>query len=51
MVCGVVVELTVKVEAAVPVPVSVVVCGEPEALSVTVRVAAKLLAETGVKVA
>lgn len=36
--------------ATVPVPVSVVVWGEPEALSATVSVAAKLVAEAGVKV-
>ena len=42
--------MTTKLGAAVPVPVRVVVCGEPEALSATVRVAAKLVAEAGVKV-
>jgi hypothetical protein len=36
--------------AAVPVPVSVVVCGEPDALSTTVTVAAKLAADAGVNV-
>ena len=35
---------------AVPVPVSDTVCGEPEALSATDRVAEKLAAEAGVKV-
>ena len=35
---------------AVPVPVSDTVCGEPEALSATESVAAKLVAEAGVKV-
>jgi hypothetical protein len=36
--------------AAVPVPLSAVVCGEPDALSATDRVAAKLAAEAGVNV-
>jgi len=36
--------------AAVPVPVSATVCGEPVALSATETVAAKLAAEAGVKV-
>jgi hypothetical protein len=36
--------------AAVPVPLSVVDCGEPEALSATESVAAKLAADAGVKV-
>ena len=36
--------------AAVPVPVSATVCGEPEALSATDSVAEKLVAEAGVKV-
>ena len=35
---------------AVPVPVSAAVCGEPVALSATVRVAAKLAADAGVKI-
>jgi hypothetical protein len=35
---------------AVPVPVSVTVCGEPDALSETATVAAKLAADAGVKV-
>jgi hypothetical protein len=35
---------------AVPVPVSVEACGEPDALSATWRVALKLAAEAGVKV-
>ena len=34
----------------VPVPLSVTVCGEPEALSATVRIAEKLVADAGVKV-
>ncbi len=36
--------------AAMPVPVSVAVCGELASLSVTVSVAEKLVAEAGVKV-
>ena len=36
--------------AAVPVPVSATVCGDPEALSATESVAEKLVAEAGVKV-
>jgi hypothetical protein len=36
--------------AAVPVPVSDTVCGEPDALSATESVAEKLVAEAGVKV-
>ena len=36
--------------AAVPVPVSDAVCGEPVALSATESVAEKLVAEAGVKV-
>ena len=36
--------------AAIPVPVSDTVCGEPEALSATDNVAEKLVAEAGVKV-
>jgi hypothetical protein len=43
-------ELTIKVGAAVPVPLRVVVCGEPLALSATEREAVKLVAEAGVKV-
>jgi hypothetical protein len=35
--------------AAVPLPVSVTVCGEPDALSATESVAEKLVAEAGVK--
>jgi hypothetical protein len=35
---------------AIPVPVKFEVCGEPEALSATDRVAEKLTAEAGVKV-
>jgi hypothetical protein len=35
---------------AIPVPVKLEVCGEPEALSATDRVAEKLAAEAGVKV-
>jgi hypothetical protein len=50
MVCGVVVELAVKVGAAVPVPLRPVVCGEPEALSATERVAEKVAADAGVNV-
>jgi hypothetical protein len=34
---------------AVPVPLRATVCGEPDALSVTVNVAAKLATEAGVK--
>jgi hypothetical protein len=34
---------------AVPVPLRLVVCGDPEALSATERVAVKLAAEAGVK--
>jgi len=51
-VCGAVGELRVKVgvTAAVPVPVSAVVCGEPDALSATESVAAKLVADAGVNV-
>jgi len=41
---------TAGVGAAVPVPVSATVCGEPAALSATETVAAKLVAEAGVKV-
>jgi len=41
--------LTLK-SGAVPVPDSVAVCGEPAALSVTVRVAPKLASDAGVKV-
>ena len=37
-------------DAALPVPLSVTVCGEPVALSATESVAAKLAAEAGVKV-
>ena len=50
--CGAVGELTVKVgvTAAVPVPLSAVVCGEPDALSATESVAAKLAADAGVNV-
>lgn len=36
--------------AAVPVPLKVVVCGEPEALSATERVAEKVAADAGVNV-
>jgi hypothetical protein len=36
--------------AAVPVPLSAVVCGEPDALSATESVAEKVVAEAGVKV-
>ena len=52
MVCGPVSELRVKlgVTGAVPVPVRVVICGEPAALSVTKSVALKLAADGGVKV-
>jgi hypothetical protein len=52
MVCGVVVELTVKVgvTAEVPVPLSALVCGEPDALSATESVAEKVAADAGVKV-
>jgi hypothetical protein len=38
------------VGGAVPVPLSVAVCGEPAALSATDSIAAKLAAEAGVKV-
>jgi hypothetical protein len=37
--------------AAVPVPVKLEVCGDPDALSATESVAEKLAAEAGVKVA
>ena len=37
------------VGAVVPVPVRVIVCGEPDALSATVSVAEKLVTEAGVK--
>lgn len=50
MVCGPVDELMVKVGGGVPVPLSPVVCGEPEALSATESVAEKLAADAGVKV-
>jgi len=40
----------VNVGGAVPVPERVTGCGEPDALSVTVSVALKLAADTGVKV-
>jgi hypothetical protein len=52
MVCGNVVELTAKVgiTADVPVPLSAVVCGEPDALSATESVAEKLAADAGVNV-
>ena len=36
--------------AAVPVPLSATVCGDPDALSATESVAEKLVAEDGVKV-
>jgi len=36
--------------AAMPVPVRLAVCGDPDALSATDKAAAKLLAEAGVKV-
>jgi hypothetical protein len=36
--------------AAVPVPLKLVVCGEPDALSATESVAAKLVADAGVNV-
>jgi len=49
-VCAPVVELMVKDGGGVPVPFSVVDRGEPEALSVTSRLAEKLAAEAGVKV-
>jgi hypothetical protein len=49
-VCEPVVEVTVKLGAGVPVPLSVVVCGEPAALSVTESVAEKLPAAPGAKV-
>ncbi len=49
--CGGVGELTVKlgVGGVSPVPLSEVVCGEPPALSVTVKVASKLAADAGEK--
>jgi hypothetical protein len=40
----------VKLGAAVPVPFSTTVCGEPLALSVTVRLAVKLATDAGAKV-
>jgi len=40
----------VKLGAAVPVPLRLVDCGEPAALSVTERAAVKLAAETGLNV-
>jgi hypothetical protein len=45
-------EVIVKlgVSAAVPVPVSVTVCGDPEALSATESVAEKLVTDAGVNV-
>jgi hypothetical protein len=50
MVCDAVVELSVKVGADTPVPLSVAVCGEFAALSDTDNVAVKLAADAGVKV-
>ncbi len=52
MVCDGVPELTVKSEmtTAVPVPVSVAVCGEPVALSITDSVAVSVPVVAGVKV-
>jgi hypothetical protein len=49
-VCEVLVELTVKLGAAVPVPLRVTVWGEPAALSATLRAAAKIAADDGVNV-
>jgi hypothetical protein len=52
MVCDAGDTLTEKsgVGTAVPVPESVAVCGEPEALSATDSVALKVVAEAGVNV-
>lgn len=44
-----VVALSVSVGAALPVPVSVTVCGEPVALSVTLRDPVSAAAEAGLK--
>ena len=49
-VCAAGLALRVKFGAAVPVPLSVTVCGEPVALSATERMAAKEAAEVGEKV-
>jgi len=49
-VCVPLVELTVKLGAAVPVPLRVTVWGEPAALSATLRVAAKVAADVGANV-
>jgi hypothetical protein len=43
-------ELRVNEGGALPVPLSVVLCGDPAALSVTVIAALKLAADAGVKV-
>ena len=43
-------EVTVNEGSGVPVPLSVMLCGEPVALSVTVSVALKLAADAGAKV-
>lgn len=50
MVCGAVGELRMKVTGGVPVPVRLAVCGEPETLSATERVAENVAADAGVKV-
>jgi hypothetical protein len=50
MVCAPLVELMVKLGGGVPVPFNVVDCGEPEALSVTCKLAEKVAADAGVNV-
>jgi len=50
MVCAPLDELMVKLGGGVPVPFSVVDCGEPAALSATCNVAVKVAADAGVKV-
>ena len=50
IVCAPLVDVTVNVGGGVPVPLRVVDCGEPEALSATSKLAEKLVADAGVNV-
>jgi hypothetical protein len=50
MVCAPVFELMVKLGGGVPVPFNVVDCGDPEALSVTCKLAEKPTADAAVNV-
>ena len=50
MVCAPLFELMVKLGGGVPVPFNVVDCGDPEALSVTCKLAEKPASDAGVNV-